>query len=314
MAAKIKKMIVAPIDGSDGSLRSLDYLSLLYGTEHDVKVILLYVLPTLPPILIDESKKDKATARKLESLKKKNLKMAQSILKEAKEEIIGRGYDKSCVETVLKEKEKDTALEICTFAESRQADAILLNTRGRSRIQAFMMGETSRNVMLHSKICPVWIAKGTIRSKNVLVAVDGSRNALRAVDHAGFMLAGSDCRITLFHTKQNLRRFVPKELIEDAADLEVFWKEKAGQKIEPMMKKAKAVLLEAGLNEAQIDNKIVDGTRSPASDIISAAKRYKCGTIVLGHRGLSGIKGYFVGNVTRKVLDAFSNMSVWIVR
>jgi len=63
MAHKTKKMIVTPIDGSNDSLRSLNYLNLYFGTDPDLKVVLLYILPSLPPLLIDECKKDPASAR-----------------------------------------------------------------------------------------------------------------------------------------------------------------------------------------------------------------------------------------------------------
>ena len=46
------KMIVIAVDGSENALKSLDYLSLVYGLMHNVEVALLHVLPTLPPILV----------------------------------------------------------------------------------------------------------------------------------------------------------------------------------------------------------------------------------------------------------------------
>jgi nucleotide-binding universal stress UspA family protein len=47
----------------------------------------------------------------------------------------------------------------------------------------------------------------------VLIAVDSSENALRAVDHAGFMLSGTDCKATIFYAMKNLGRFVPLEAL-----------------------------------------------------------------------------------------------------
>ena len=175
------------------------------------------------------------------------------------------------------------------------------------------MGEVSSKLLEYCRVCPVWIVEGKVRSNQVLIAVDSSDNALRAVDHAGFMLAGTDNPVTLFHTMRHLNRFVPQEVLDEAPELEELWKTKAGQEIEPFMKKAREVLLQAGLDESQIKVKVVDGSRSAASDILDEARSNGYGTIVMGRRGISGVKEFFMGSVTNKVLQNCTGMAAWIV-
>ena len=79
------------------------------------------------------------------------------------------------------------------------------------------------------------------------------------------------------------------------------------------MKKAKEMLLEAGIPEAQIKTKVVDGSRDAASDILKEARNNDYGTVVLGRRGYSGVKEFFMGSVTRKVLQDCAGMAVWLV-
>ena len=86
------------------------------------------------------------------------------------------------------------------------------------------MGEVASKLLEYCRVCPVWIVEGAVTSNRVLIAIDNSENALRAVDHAGFMLSGTDCPVTLFHTTQHLRGFVPLEVLEEAPELEEFWK------------------------------------------------------------------------------------------
>ena len=104
------------------------------------------------------------------------------------------------------------------------------------------------------------------------------------------------------------------EIIEAAPELEELWKNKAGEQIAPYMKKAKEILLEAGIPEAQLKTKVVDGTRDAASDILKEAKGNGYGTVVLGRRGHSGVKEFFMGSVTSKVLQDYAGMAVWIVQ
>ena len=311
--AEPRKMVVVPVDGSDNALRSLEYLHFMYGNQHNLEVTLKYVLPSLPPILTDDISMKRETAVKLKALENKSVRMAEQILSKAKSLLVQKGFDEERVNTVSRKKEQGIAQDICTWVESKQADAVLITTRGRSRLEAFFMGEVSSKLLEHCRVCPVWILEGAVKSKKILIAIDNSENAIRAVDHAGFMLSGTDCQVTLFHTMRHLRRFVPLEVLEEAPELEQLWKSKAGQEIEPYMKKAREMLLNAGLSETQISTKVVDGSRSAASDILDEARSDGHGTIVLGRRGLSGVKEFFMGSVTSKVLQNSAGLAVWIV-
>ncbi|KPK23909.1 MAG: hypothetical protein AMK69_17090 [Nitrospira bacterium SG8_3] len=134
------------------------------------------------------------------------------------------------------------------------------------------------------------------------------------MDHAGFMLSGTDCHITILHTMRHLTRYVPIEVLEDASDIERLYKEKAGKRIAPFMEKAREMLFEAGLTEEQVTTRVVDGSRSPADDILKEARSKGYGTIVLGRRGLSGVKAFVFGSVTRKILHHSAGLSIWIVQ
>ena len=73
------------------------------------------------------------------------------------------------------------------------------------------------------------------------------------------------------------------------------------------------MLLAAGIPDFQLKTKVVDGTRDAASDILKEAKSNNYGTLVLGRRGHSGVKEFFMGSVTRKVLQGCAGMAVWLV-
>jgi len=314
MAIKTKKMIVTPIDGSKESLRALSYLNLYFGADLNLKVVLLYILPALPPLLVDECKKDPAAARKLKELEKKNALLAEQILEEAKTKLAGKGFDAGRIETVYRIKEKETAHDICWWAASRHSDAIVLNTRGRSRLEAFFMGETARKVLEFAKVCPVWLIKGSVKSRKVLIAMDSSDDALRAVEHAGFVLAETDCSITLFHSKRKLERFLPKELLEGAGELEELWKSAAATDIAPILEKAQKLLLERGVASDRVSTKIIEGSRSAAADILKTARKGEFGTIVMGRKGVTADKDSSLGSITRKVVQDFTDMALWVVR
>jgi len=312
MSSGLGKMVVVGVDGSENALKSLDYLSFVYGPKHNMEVVLLHVLPTLPQILVADD--DRQSKLRLLAVEKKSIQMAERILAEANGVLLKKGFKDDQIIVVHRKKKIGIARDICNFAGDKRADAVLISTKGRSRLEAFFSGEISTKLLEYCRVCPVWIVEGTVRSKKVLIAMDSSENALRAVDHTGFMLSGTDCHVTLFHSKRHLRRFVPQEIIEAAPELEELWKNKAGEQIAPYMKKGKEMLFKAGIAEAQVKTRVVDGTRDAARDILKEARSGGYGTLVLGRRGHSGVKEFFMGSVTSKILQDCVGMAVWIAQ
>ena len=157
------------------------------------------------------------------------------------------------------------------------------------------------------------MVKGSVEKKHAILAIDNSKNALRAVDHAGFMLTGTDVNVAVFHSKRDLKRFLPKEVADEFPELQKFWQRKAGKVILPFIQKAKDMLLESGLREDQITTKLVDGSRSAAADILEEIKTSKAGSLFMGLRGYSNVGDFAMGSVTRKVLNHAENMAVCVV-
>ena len=313
MSKDIRKSVVVPLDGSPQALKALNYLQLVFGVGHNLTVNLLHVVPGAPPIIAEESKKDPDMARQVMELASRNKKLAAKTLSTAKKNLLDKGFKEEQIKTVEFNKKIGIARDICGWSVEKSSDAIVLNTRGRSRIEAFFMGETANKVLELSRNCPVWMIKGDVRSKSVIIAVDNSENAMRAVDHAAFMLAGTDCPVTLFYSKRNLLRFFSKEAVEDLSGVDSMWKSAAGRDIAPYMQKAKETLMAAGMDESKISSRVVDGGRSAAADILEAARRFDCGTIIVGRRGATDVKEYAMGSVCRKVLQDCKDVAVWMV-
>jgi hypothetical protein len=128
MKTEITKMIVLPVDGSKNALHSLDYIKLLYGSDLRINVSLLYILPALPPILVEESRKNRQTAAQLKKIEKKNIELAERILYEAKARLINKGFNEKSIQTTFRNKEVGVARDICTWTHEKKADTVLITT------------------------------------------------------------------------------------------------------------------------------------------------------------------------------------------
>jgi nucleotide-binding universal stress UspA family protein len=159
--------------------------------------------------------------------------------------------------------------------------------------------------------------------KNILCALDGSDYADKALDLAIEMAEKFDARLVLFHVlmrnldPQEVARFSQIEGLTKESVAEVRRLQNVDSRIEvghPYDVKIipSSTLLELGqqiLNSARalaeekgVSNiSTIMGDGEPAARILACAKQEKVDCIIMGSRGLSGIKALLEGSVPRKV-------------
>jgi nucleotide-binding universal stress UspA family protein len=153
--------------------------------------------------------------------------------------------------------------------------------------------------------------------KKLLIAFDDSENAMRAVESVAVFF-DRDSHVTLFHVAQdssalcrmNSPGLTPlfKHEQSEFCTLE----DKKRELVEDALQKARDVLVGSGFNESNIRIKHDKTKHSVARDIIDeAASGYD--VLVLGKRGISGIRDFLFGGTTQKVINNVDNVSVFIV-
>ena len=126
--------------------------------------------------------------------------------------------------------------------------------------------------------------------QKMLIAVDGSSNSLRAVAYAARRVrADPKLRILLLNVQSPLpaSTFVTRTMIKAHHALQ------SKSAMEPVRK----MLARIDLNT---DNYVRIG--EPARTIVEFAREKRCGEIVMGTRGLGGLKRLLLGSVATKVI------------
>ncbi|QTA82920.1 Universal stress protein A family protein [Desulfonema limicola] len=313
MNKEIKKMFALPLDVSLRSLKSIDYLDLIFQADKNINVALLHAMPRLPSFLVETCMSSSDSAKELKAIKNENKRIANEILKKGKTRIEACGYISENIQEIRIEEQHSIPQDICRWSEGNQVDAILLHTRGLSKLEAFFMGQVTMKLLECCQTCPIWVIKGNVQEKNILLPIDASEKALKAVDHAGFILKNTDNKIILFHSKQELSSFVPRSLLGNIPSIKAIWAQKSKADIKPYIEKAQEILLNAGIPEKNITLKVIEGTEKADKDILKEAAGSKCGTIVIGRQGFSSDQVFVMGGNTRKILEGASDMAVWIV-
>jgi nucleotide-binding universal stress UspA family protein len=131
----------------------------------------------------------------------------------------------------------------------------------------------------------------SVEIKSILVAVDGSEHSLKAVRYACAMGPPLGAEVVLLHVVPMLVSATPYH--DTVSDQPFLALQKVGEDI---LARAKAIANDCN---CQAIDMISHG--DPASKIIDIASERGIDIIILGSRGLSGIRRLFVGSISDKV-------------
>ncbi|MGY5875656.1 MAG: universal stress protein [Candidatus Thorarchaeota archaeon] len=146
-------------------------------------------------------------------------------------------------------------------------------------------------------------ASDSVKVKTILVAVDGSEHSDKAVEYACAIGPPMNAEVILLYVVSMLVSATPYH--DTVSDQPFLALQKVGEDI---LSKAKALAERLGCKATDL---ITHG--DPAIRIIDVADERGADIIIMGSRGISGIKRLFVGSVSDKVMKQAS-CPVMVVR
>lgn len=205
------------------------------------------------------------------------------------EDVKGRGLDVSI------EVSRDvTPFDgIMHAVESTEPDLLVVGTHGRTGLGRLLMGSVAEKVLRHvpqdvlslSQDAPIIAGKGP---QKLLVPVDFSGNARKAVDEAREWAEGSGGAITLVHVIEPLHPVYFPGGVSSRVELDPELPERSRAKLlEWIAPSAAEILIREG---------------SAGHEIVRAAAEIGADGIVMGSRGLTGLDHVMLGSVAEKVV------------
>jgi nucleotide-binding universal stress UspA family protein len=152
---------------------------------------------------------------------------------------------------------------------------------------------------------------------SILVAFDDSENAMRAVDFIAenFKAAGQVTLLSIIPDTAALCEMNSPELIPYFKSQQSSFchlEDKKRELVQAAMDRAKSALVGAGFAEEHIKIVVETKKRGIARDIIDHAQA-GYDVLVIGRRGVSGVKEFFLGSVSQKIFSLAKDISVVIV-
>ena len=311
----MEKKILIPVENCRRSLRAVRYAVHSASFIKELHFVLFNVQPMISLYLEDEAQKDLKVRAKLNNVKKANQANALSLLESYRDEMTGMGIPADRIELKTQVRQLGLAQDIIEYAQEKLFDAVLMGRRRLAGIQKAFTFSASSSVLERSQIIPVWLVDGTPASKNLLVAVDGSASALRAVDHAAFMVSGNtDIQVTLLHVMNSARNYCTIDPdAPDPGDTELEKIVSSGDRacIDQFYPLAMKKFEQMGLSRDQVRFETIKGSRRIGNSIVSYAKDKGFDTLVMGRTGID--RAFFMGSTSKQILNHASESALWVV-
>ena len=147
-------------------------------------------------------------------------------------------------------------------------------------------------------------------NKNILIAVDESENARRAVSYVAEILGGVEgFEVTILHVIP-----LPEEDFFLTSSEKEKWLSQYRVKIDAMLEDYRQILTGAGFHPNDVS--VRSPTRycpSMAECILAERDERQYGTIVVGRQGLSRTEEFIFGSISSKIVTHARNCTVWVV-
>ena len=188
--------------------------------------------------------------------------------------------------------------DVVRFAEEIGAGLIVMGSRGRGGVGRALMGSVSDSVVRHAH-CPVIVVRQepVVFPTKILLATDGSKEVKLAATSAAELArnSGSEVHIVaVFPAAGYVHPYYEVRFPEAAERL----RREGMEEIQKVLDEQVERVREAGGSVAEAHLR----TGEPDTEIVALAEELGVGLIVMGSRGLGGIRRALMGGVSDSVV------------
>ena len=281
--------ILLAVDGSEGGHLAVDTLAhstFAPGTRVTVLFVLTRYVPSDSPM----------PDAFLTALREDENARADQVVQEAAKALAPHEFDLD-----IRVEDGHPAAKIIEVAEAVGADMIMLGALGVTGWLRAVLGSTSLTVVRHAP-CPVWVVKRPPKATrfDVLATSDGSANARHALDFLLDLPLREDTVLHLLHVVPALNQQLHLTGSEvDPPVLAPLYK--VGEHFKSHGKQVLKADSER-MHKRFSDVRAFTLEGDARHKIMDAAQEVEADLIVMGTKGLSGIKEFFLGSISHKVL------------
>ena len=198
--------------------------------------------------------------------------------------------------------------EIIKAIGAYKASLVVVGSRGLSKLKRFFLGSVSEWV-LRDAPCSVMISRPTAKQTKtdrvlkIIVAVDGSQDSMSSVDLLNSFQFTAPTKIVLLHVVRKHVYETEQVLVADSKHREEF-AQMAERLLEEQGREGVKILsrVHKRLSPSfpSLEERLAYGHE--AHEILKAARHTRADLIIVGSRGLTRMRNFFLGSVSEKVV------------
>lgn len=310
MERELNKLLIA-VDGSERTHELVEYVSGVVSAQR-TEIVLFHVMGKVPESFWDWEK-DPLIPRHLDRLRSWETdreKQVRDLMRDVRRQLTDVGIPEYSIMISIQKVKEDIARDL--LAEARRGyDAVLLGRAGLGDTP--VLGSVAARATGKLGATNLWLIGSKPRKGSILLAMDSSDSAMRAVEHVGKMINPAKHSVLLLHVVRGIavsatgkEKVFPEEYRQRLL-------EEAENQIRPTFDRAIEELVSAGVRREKIATRVISGVASRAGAIFQEAVREDYGTVVVGRKGLSNIADFDMGRVCSKLTQLAREMALWIV-
>ena len=306
-----KKKILVPVDGSDRALNTVRYVARVEPFRN-MNIVLFHVFNSVPEGYWDLEKDPRSTStvRQVKSWEVQQRKSIKQHMEQANQLLLKAGFSSESITIKIQNRKNGIARDIIREARNGY-DAVVTRRRGMTGLRRIVLGSVATKLVEKLTFIPLILVGKRTPNNKILLAFDGSENTVNALGFVGSLLGGFDYEVSLFH--------VMRSNGEGQSEYQHIFSSKeytktASKEIASTLKAAQTKLIDMGLKSDKVSTQIAEKAISRSGAIADRVKQENFGTIVMGRRGHSRVRDFFIGRVTNKVIHMARDRTVWVIR
>jgi nucleotide-binding universal stress UspA family protein len=277
-----------------------------------MNIVLLHVFSSVPEGYWDMEMDPRSTStvRQVRAWEVQQKKKIYTYMQQANQLLLKAGFSSESIKIKIQDRKKGIARDILREAQNRYS-AVVTRRRGMTGMRGIVLGSVATKLIEKLSFVPLVLVGRKPSNNRILLAFDGSAGAQCAVDFTGSILGRFNFEVLLTHVIRGNQK-------EDKEFQHLFPSKKhtefTKKEIAAALKEAKTKLIDMGFKPDQVSTEIITGAYSRARALTEKARQEDYGTIVMGRRGHSRVRDFFIGRVTNKVIHLARDRTVWVIR
>ncbi len=304
------RTILLAVDGTQRGLETVSILGRLLKNQEDMKIVLFHCVQQIATLLPEDICMDIEQSCKLPF--EDQQRMGQAVLDASLSRLTDEGFPESNVELRMKLDSVDPALDIIHRADVEQIRTIAVGRRGRSQVEALLLGSISAKVAQYARDNIVWVIDTPVNdSMKVLVAMEGVPEVRRLSYYTAELFGPCP---GLSYTFLHIMPPIPPAFWDDGHILGLAeqknrlsriekWRAEWTDSVGRYMSEGRDLLLERGVEEQSVESLILRTREGIARDLLNEIDAHRFQVVVMGRKSFREQKPFLMGSHASKVLQ-----------